>query len=87
MLINMDIAKAYAKISWQYMEKMLKAYEFGAEWVEWVMNLVTTPFFSILLTGSLTNIFHPSHGIRKGDPLSPFLFILMAEGLRKLIHA
>ena len=66
---------------------MLKAFGFYREWVEWVMGLVSSPFFSILLNGSLTRLFSPSRGIRQGDPLSLFLFILAVEGLSWLIHA
>ena len=51
------------------------------------MGIVSSPFFSILLNGSSTRIFSPSREIRKGDPLSPFLFILAAEGLSRLIKA
>ena len=60
----------YAKLSLQYMERMLYAFGFGPEWVEWVMSLVTTTFFNILLNGSPTKVIHVSQGIRKGDPCS-----------------
>ena len=85
MLVKLDITKAYEKQSWQYMRSILEAFGFGREWIEWIMNLVSTPLFSILLTGSPTRILNPSRGIRKGDPLSPFLFILMEEGISKIL--
>ena len=85
MLIKLDIAKAYDKLSWEYLEKMLHAYGFCQEWVEWVMGLVSSLFFSILLNGSPITIFSLSRGIRQGYPLLLFLFILAVEGLRRLI--
>ena len=86
MLIKIDISKAYDKLSWKYMEKILSVYGFSREWVEWVMDLVTTPFFSILLNVSSTKPFKPSWGITQGDPMSHFLFILMVDGMSKLIQ-
>ena len=50
------------------------------------MSLVTTPFFNILLNESPSKVFQPSRGIRQGDPLSSFLFILMEEGMSCLIQ-
>ena len=67
------------------MEKMLEAYGFCGGLVEWVLGLVTSPFFNILLNRYLTSTIQPTHGIRQGDPLSPFLFIFMAKGLSHLI--
>ena len=57
MMIKLDIAKAYDKLNWEFMEKMLGSFGFSLDWVEWVMGLVTMPFFNILLNGSLTNTF------------------------------
>ena len=87
MLIKLDIEKAYDKLSCQFLERMLEAYGFSEAWVGWVMALVTSPFFSIFLNVSPMQVFAPSHGIRHGDPLSPFLFFLMAKGMSRFIQS
>ena len=87
MLIKLDIAKAYDKLRWNYLEAILNAHSFSPEWVEWVMALVSSPFYSIILNGYPTRLFPPSSGNRQGDLLSPFLFFLAAEGLSNIIQA
>jgi hypothetical protein len=86
MLLKLDLSKAFDKISWDYMREILLAFGFDQLWVTWILNLTSSTFFSILINGVPSQPFSPSRGIRQGDPLSPFLFIIMAEGLSRSIH-
>jgi len=61
----------------------LEAFGFEQHWINWIVNLVSTTSYSILINGAPAKPFWPSRGIRQGDPLSPFLFILMMEGLNR----
>eukprot|EP00253_Pinus_taeda_P031297 PITA_31297 len=54
---------------------------------KWILSLLTSSFFSILINGIPLEAFRPSRGIRQGDPLSPFLFVIIAEGLGRIIKS
>ena len=87
MLIKLDLSKAFDRASWQYLRAVLESFGFDQCWVNWILNLTSSTFFSILVYGIPSKPFSPSRGIRQGDPLSPFFFVLMAEGLGRYIKA
>eukprot|EP00253_Pinus_taeda_P008572 PITA_08572 len=81
MLLKINLSKSFDNISWQYIQKILIAFGFDPSWTRWILSLLTSTFFSVLINGIPSDTFRPSRGIRQGDPLCPFLFVIIAEGL------
>ena len=81
LVCKLDIEKAYDSISWEFLFQFLGRMGFSSRWLSW-----SIASFSVLMNGSLVGFFPSSRGLRQGDPLSPYPFVIGMKALSCLIN-
>ena len=81
LMVAFDFEKAFDSLSWPFLFKALKSFNFGESFIKWVSSLYSNISSCVLNNGFATQMFEVRRGVRQGDPLSAYLFIVTLEVL------
>lgn len=86
MVLKLDISKAYNWVEWSFLRQIMLKIGLPVQWMDTAMETVQMATYLIPINGEPRGHITPTSGIKKGDPLSPYLFLLRVEGLSSILR-
>lgn len=85
-MMKIDLCKAYDSLDWSFLRQVPVGLNFPDCVVHWIMTCISSAHYSVLINGNPEGYFRGERGVRQGDPLSPYLFVLAMEYLARLLN-